>query len=318
MNRRNGESIRGVIPVLEVPFLDDEAIDYAGFESVINRTIGANADALMFPAFASEFLKLSAAEKAELETTLLAIGQSQNTPVVLSVAEHGTRLAAQAAESAAERGASAINLLPPHRLGVSPTAMRHHLETVLIAAAPTPVIVQYAPAETGATLDLGVIADLAETHENLWGLKVDASPAGAVIAALTRLSTTVGRPIGATVGYAGLHLLDGVARGATAVQPGCSFTEIYVALWRLLADGRTGDAFELHRRMLPYLAHWMQSVELIVAAEKRISYQRGWITTPVVRQPGYALDALELARIDAFLTEFHDHLGVRNQLAVRN
>lgn len=298
----------GVIPVLEVPFLLDEAIDHEGFDRVVTGTIDAGADAVMFPAFASEFLKLSAAERSGLESRLLGLCAGSGFPVVLSVQDHATRLAAEAATVAAAGGAAGINLLPPYRLGVSASAMQHHLETVLTAVAPIPVIVQYAPAETGGSLDLGLVGDLAGRFENLWGLKVDSSPAGPVIEELSRLSRSVGRPVGATVGYAGLHLIDGVARGATAVQPGCSFTEVYVVLWRLISEGRTAAAFELHRRLLPYLAHWMQSVELIVAVEKEISYRRGWIATPAVRQPGYRLDDLERDRIDAFLTEFAGYL----------
>jgi len=301
-------AISGVIPVLEVPFLEDEAVDFDSFEQVVLRTIAAGTDAVMFPAFASEYLKLSFAERSELEGLLLRLSAERKFTAVISVQEHATRLAAEAAERAAASGAGGINLLPPHRLGVSATAMKHHLETVLAAAGPVPVIIQYAPAETGSTLDLRLIGELAGRFANLWGVKVDSSPAGTVIDGLARISAQLGRPVGATVGYAGLHLIDGVARGATVVQPGCSFTEVYVALWRLLTQNQTEAAFDLHRRMLPYVAHWMQSVELIVAVEKEISYRRGWIRTPMVRQPGFPLDALEQARIDNFLAEFAELL----------
>ena len=294
----------GVIPVLEVPFHADESIDLPGFVSVVQHTIEAGADAVMFPAFASEFLKLSDQERAGLEETLLDIAGERGFPAVISVQEHATRLAARATARAVESGAAAVNVLPPHRLGVSTPAMRAHLGEVLAAADGRPVILQYAPAETGSSLDLRLIAELCERHPNLWGVKVDSSPAGAMIDALTAAGDRIGRPIGTTVGYAGLHLLDCYDRGADAVQPGCSFTELYVELWQLLTTGDTRAASDLHGQLLPYLNHWMQAVELIVAAEKQVSYQRGWIDTATVRQPGVVLDERERARVDRFLLHF--------------
>lgn len=293
----------GVIPVLEVPFHSDERLDVPGFATVVQRTMAAGADAVMFPAFASEFLKLSASERATLQNVLLTLADDLGFPAIVSVQEHSTRLAAQAVADALDAGAAAINLLPPHRLGVTAAAMRHHLAEVLDAAQDRPVILQYAPAETGTSLDLRLIGEVCQQHPNLWGIKVDSSPAGPVIDALAGLSRANGRRIGTTVGYAGLHLIDCYQRGADAVQPGCSFTELYVELWRLLEDSDVG-AYDLHRELLPYLNHWMQSVELIVAAEKEISRRRGWFDAATVRQPGVLLDEREQRRIDDFLARF--------------
>ncbi len=189
-----------------------------------------------------------------------------------------------------------------------PGQLRAHFETLLAAVPETAVILQYAPAETGSSLELSLLAELAGQYPNLWGVKVDASPAGPAIAAVAAISKKLGRPFRSTVGYAGLHLVDGVARGTSGVQPGCSATELYVALWRLLTGPDPEAGVRLHQRMLPYLAHWMQSVELIVAAEKEISRRRGWIATGTVRRPGYVLDGIEHARIDRFLAEFADLL----------
>ena len=307
MSAAAGQRIHGVIPVLEVPFTVDEDVDLEGFETVVRNTVRAGAHGVMFPAFASEFTKLAADERRELEDLLLALTLDREVVTVLAVQQASTRLAVRAAESATARGATAINLLPP-AAAAGLTAVENHVARVARAIAPVEVVVQYAPAEAGRSLDAEAVGRLAEQHANLWGIKLDASPAAPVMQSMRSVSERIGRPIGITIGYAGLHLLDGVARGATAVQPGCSFTELYVRLWRLLDQRRTRDAAELHRRMLPYLAHWMQSVDLIVAAEKLISQRRGWFRHATVRQPGYLLDALEIERVDRFLSEFDAEL----------
>jgi 4-hydroxy-tetrahydrodipicolinate synthase len=52
-------------------------------------------------------------------------------------------------------------------------------------------------------------------------------------------------------------------------------------------------------------------VELIVSAEKRISMQRGLISSDFCRAPSRRLDREELAMIDRFLAEFADLISSR-------
>lgn len=166
-------------------------------------------------------------------------------------------------------------------------------------------MLQYAPAQTGTSLDAELIASIAAEHPNLAAVKVESTPPGALIAALAG-----GDPaLPAFVGSAGLQLPDALRRGAAGVQPGCSFSELYVELWRLWERGDEPSALALHGRMLPYLSYWMQSVELIVAAEKLVSYRRGVVRTPVCRSPAHALDEVEVALVDAFLAEFSAELA---------
>jgi 4-hydroxy-tetrahydrodipicolinate synthase len=170
--------------------------------------------------------------------------------------------------------------------------------------APTPVVLQYAPAQTGTSLDAEVIASIASAHPNLVAVKVESTPPGALIAALAMAEPS----LPSLVGYAGLQLPDALRRGAVGVQPGCSFTELYVLFWRLWMGGDEQAALALHRRMLPFLSYWMQSVELIVAAEKLISLRRGLTRTARCRAPAHALDDDEITFVDAFLQEFATEL----------
>lgn len=110
------------------------------------------------------------------------------------------------------------------------------------------------------------------------------------------------------VGYAGVQLIDALRRGAVGVQPGCSAVELYQRIWSLWHGGEQAAAEQLHRRLLPYIAYWMQSIELIIAAEKLVSQRRGLIASAHCRAPAHLLDEHELAMIDRFLEEFDDFL----------
>ena len=296
--------IVGVCPVLETPFDDRGEPDYPGFEMMVEHMRASGVTALMYPGFASEFYKLADVERDRLVETLLDRTRAEAITTVISVTAHATCLAVDQARRAADLGADAISVLPPYFLAPSAAAVRGHLRVVLDAVAPLPVILQYSPAQTGTALDVASIAGLAREHPNLRQVKVESTPPGPFIAALGQEQPR----LPALVGYAGLQLPDAVRRGAVGVQPGCSFVELYLRFWEHWSAGRHAEAVSMHTRMVPYLSYWMQSVELIIAAEKLISYRRGWISSPHCRAPGYPLDTEEIRQIDRFLHEFAEEL----------
>lgn len=297
--------IRGICPVLEVPFDDQDRVDLGDLDRLVDHVLAAGVGGIMFPGYASEFLKLTESERDDIETRLLARTADSPVPLVLSVSDHGTVPALERARRFADAGVAGINLLPPYLLGVSADQVRAHVVAVADAIAPVPVVLQYAPAQTGTALSAPAIRELATHSANLRQVKVESSPPGPMIEALLRGEQSVP----AAVGYAGLGMIDALERGAVCVQPGCSFTELYVRVWTLWHDGERDAARTLHTRMVPYLSYWMAHVELIVAAEKLISARRGLISSARCRMPGHLLDVAEVAAVDRFLAEFADELA---------
>ncbi|WP_406637701.1 dihydrodipicolinate synthase family protein [Amycolatopsis sp. WGS_07] len=297
--------IRGVSPVLEVPFTVDGEIDVSGFRRVVRHVLGTGVGSVMFPGFASEFYKLTDGERECLTEVLLAETVPRaDVQAIVAVQDHATKLAVKRATEVVAAGADLINLLPPHYLQPSRQALVEHIREVLDAVAPTPVVLQYAPSETGTSLDADVLRAIAAKHANLRLVKVESSPPGPLIAELAAGDP----PIPAVEGYAGVQLPDAIRRGAVGTQPGCSFTEIYVEIWRRFEEGDDAGGDELHRRLLPYISYWMLDTERIIATEKLISVRRGLFSSPYCRAPAYQLDAEDIRMIDRFLDEFRDLL----------
>ncbi|GAA1551561.1 dihydrodipicolinate synthase family protein [Kribbella sancticallisti] len=304
--------VRGVSPVLAVPFTESGEVDYGGFDRVVRYVLSTGVTSMMFPGFASEFHKLSEDERWQLTEILLSQTRSRpDVAAVIAVQDHATQLAARRARTAVDAGADLINLLPPHFLSPSRRALVQHIEAVLDSVDPVPVVLQYAPVETGTVLDADVIGQIQAKHPNLRLVKVESSPPGPLIAELAARTP----PLLAVEGYAGVQLPDAVRRGAVGTQPGCSVTEVYVDIWRRLTSpdpAEVESGFELHRRLLPYISYWMLDTERIIAAEKVISVRRGLFVSAYCREPAHRLDAEEIRMIDRFLADFTDllpHLG---------
>lgn len=294
------KSIQGIVPILAAPFTPAGAIDADSFQSLVRHQLRTGASALTLFGLATEFYKLSDADRSTFQTILLAeTSRSASVAGIISITQQSWEVAVEHARAAEQQGADALMLLPPFFLGPSPDAVLEHLRRV-IAAVHIPVIVQYAPTQTGVRLAPDIFLRLRDELPNADFVKVETQPPGRYVSQLVEQSQ--GR-LKALVGYAGVQMPDVLARGAVGIQPGCSFTEVYCELWRRWQTDRA--SFEiLHEKLLPYTSYWMQGIELIVKAEKVILYRRGIIASDYCRSPSYTLDAGEHAQIEKFLDEF--------------
>lgn len=298
---RRGSVFRGLIPIAMTPFRSDERIDEEGLVRSLEAQVRAGVDGIMAPAFASEFHKLTSPERRRMAQLAIDVAHGHDgVKAIVSVPDHATANAVLEVQWACQAGADGINVLPPFFLGPSRSAQRAHLVAILEAAETVPVMVQYAPQLTGAAFALDDLVELATEYSNLQGLKVESLPPGPdITGVLSRTSA-----IDIMVGYAGLHMVDAMRRGARGVQPANGFPEIYRRIIDDWSAGRAAAAEELHARLLPYISYWMQSLELGVAAEKRIGFLRGWYETDRCRRPARLLDEDELRLIDRFVEDF--------------
>ena len=281
-------------------FTSSGTLDEDSFQSLIRHLIATNASALTLFGLATEFYKLADSDRAQLQKLLLAeTSHSESVAGIISITDHSWEVACQRAHNAEAQGADALMLLPPYFLGPSEDAILEHLKRV-ISSVNIPVIVQYAPVQTGVRISPDVFLKLRDALPNADFIKVEAQPPGRYVSQLVERSQG---KLKSLVGYAGMQMPDVLARGAVGIQPGCSFTEIYVELWRRWQTDKA-EFQSLHSRLLPYINYWMQGVELIIKVEKVILKKRGIIASDYCRSPAYTLDDREQAYIDQFMREF--------------
>jgi len=305
MKNSISSSLNGIAPIVAAPFTSSGWLDEDSFQTLVRRLMGTGAVGLTLFGLVTEFYKLTDAEKTRLQSLLLAeTTRSSVVAGIISITDHSWETAVLRAQAAEAEGADALMLLPPFFLSPSEEAILDHIRRV-ISAVRIPVIVQYAPNQTGVRLSPELFVRLREALPNFNYVKVETQPPGRYVTELLRQSNG---KLQALVGYAGVQMPDVLVRGAVGIQPGCSFTEVYVKLYQHFREGDTPGLLELHQRLLPYISYWMQGIELIICAEKRILQRRGLIASDYCRHPRYTLDPREEAQIDAFLEEFAEFL----------
>jgi dihydrodipicolinate synthase/N-acetylneuraminate lyase len=294
------KTIAGIIPIVAAPFTAGGALDMDSFQSLVRHLTGTGIRGLTLFGLATEFYKLSDDERARMQVILLAeTSRAPSVAGIISITDHSWEVAVRRARAAEEQGADGLMLLPPFFLAPGEDAIFEHLRRV-VGSVRIPVIVQYAPAQTGVRIAPELFLRLREELPNAAFVKVETVPPGPYVSRL--LDRSQGR-LQALVGYAGVQMPDVLVRGAAGIQPGCSFAEVYVELWRRWQSDQRAF-LDLHTQLLPYLTYWMQSVELIVKAEKVILQRRGLIASDYCRSPAYTLEARERQQIEQFISEY--------------
>jgi|SRR5579863_5055179 len=276
--------LHGVVPVMMLPLHEDESIDEATFRRQVDFAIEGGAAAVCAPGFATEFYKLSDAERYRV-ATILVEQTAGRVPAFVSTgcgSAHATIEFSQYAESI---GADGLMVVAPKwcALGVKEQTVFYE---AVCRSVKIPVMLQDADF-TGGGLPAKLFVDLAERCPNFLFAKLEIVLPGAKCAEIIRLS---GGKLQVLYGLAGVALLDGLAHGATGVMPGPAFVEVYARIFQLWDSGRRDEAGALFHRTMPYLVFALQHVEIAIEIEKRVMVRRGIFPSDRRREPTLHLD----------------------------
>lgn len=290
--------IQGVNPIVAMPFSAQGDVDWASFRRLLAHLSGLGVNGLTLFGIASEFPKLDDSERLQLADVFLDELAGKGLFRALSITDHSTDLAVRRARRYQSMGADALMLLPPFFLQPSLAAVQAHISAVLEAVT-IPVMVQYAPGETGFPVTPAQLADVAKRYPHAV-FKIECNPP----VEYTREFLQYAPQAHVLNGYAGLYMLQMLAVGGKGVMPGCSFSEIYLRIYRNWLAGEYPQAAQLHEALLPYIQHWMQHCEYIIQVEKTILQRRGIITDDYCRKPGWSLTQEDIYTIDRFISQF--------------
>jgi len=280
-------NIRGVCPIIATPFTKHGEVDYDSLTNLIHVLAQGGCHALTLFGIAGEYYKLSEDEMKQMVKLVVRECRAEKVPSIISVTQHATEVAINQAQQYEAAGADCLMLLPPFFLKPGSAAVFQHVKSVG-KAVKIPIMLQYAPEQTGVALDPQLLARLADEVSNIIYYKIECRPPGAYISRLLEL--TQGR-VKAFVGNAGFNLIETLDRGAVGLMPGCSMFDIYLKIYNAYQAQDRSKALNLHKNLLGMLNQIRQDVEQIIFYEKRILARRGFIKTDSCRRPSFSTDA---------------------------
>ena len=291
--------LKGICPIIATPFTKTGLVDYDSLEQEVSFMADHGCHGVTLFGIAGEYYKLTDDESERMVRVVVDTCKKKGIPSIISVTQHATEVAVQRAKHFQDCGADSLMLLPPFFLKPGAGAIYEHMKSVCNAV-DIPVVVQYAPEQTGVAIAPEIMANLRNDVNTELYYKIECKPAGGYISNLLK---TTNNGVKVFIGNAGYQVIECFDRGAIGAMPGGSMFDLYLKIYDSYVSGNRSEAMDLHGSvLLPFLNHIRQNVEMIITYEKRIMMRRGMIATDYCRKPTFSTDPV----FDSIFDEFYE------------
>ncbi len=164
--------LRGIIPPLITPLLDNDTLDVAGLERLIEHTISGGVHGLFILGTTGEFASLSYRLKNELIHHTCRI-VNKRVPVLVGVADSSFAESLNLATTAANEGADAVVITPPFYFSQGQAELLEYLQRV-VPQLPLPVFLYNMPVHTKMMIEPNTVVAAAEMPQVI-GMKDSSS-----------------------------------------------------------------------------------------------------------------------------------------------
>jgi 4-hydroxy-tetrahydrodipicolinate synthase len=285
--------LKGVLPVLQAPFDDDDRLDEASLASEIDWVFGCGANGVVL-GMVSELLRLSDEERYRFAESVCKHVAGLG-PIVVSVGAESTSVAVRRAKQATSLGASALMATPPM---LAAAATERELEQYfgsILRSVDVPLIIQDASGYAGPGLSIDLQVRLFDEFGTRVMFKPEGPPVGVAISAIIEKTDGQARIF---EGLGGGALIESYRRGVIGSMPGADLCWAVVAVWRALERGDFARAYEIAAPLLALLS-MQSSLDAFVVIEKHLLVRQGVFRRALCRGPlSFAIEGETLSEVD--------------------
>ncbi len=238
--------IHGIIPATITPMTEDEGLDEGGLKRLLDYQIGQGVHGVFTVGTAGESWALTVEEKRTLYAWTVGYTDGR-VPVYVGTAANTTQEAVFLAEAAQMAGADCLSVLTPYFITPDEEEMFAHYEAIA-RAVDLPILLYDLPARTGNRLSVDLVMRLAETFENIVGIKDSSGDFTQTLEYLRRapegFRVIMGRD---SLIYAALvHGAAGAIAASANVAP-----ELGVGIYESYVRGDLAAALDFQQRLSP-------------------------------------------------------------------
>ena len=305
-------SINGVVPIIPIPFNEDESIDEASLRRTVDWVASNGLAAMCLPAYGSEFHKLSEAEREQVIG--IAIEANAGRIPLIAQANHGSsKVAAGFARRYEQMGADVISFAIPRQFGSTDDDLLQYCGWIADAVS-VPVLIQdFNPG--GPSIGAEFIDALHKQHPNFRYAKLEEP---LIVDKLVAIRDLVGDVVGILEGWGGYYMLEAIPVGVCGIMPGVPIADLLDRVYRARQGGEDDRAYELFSLLLPFISFALQNMELFLQVEKRLLVRRGLFAGSVCRSLSLSPSDANLRHIDFLIEQVMrvcDREGIGTQAA---
>jgi dihydrodipicolinate synthase/N-acetylneuraminate lyase len=284
MNSPPVKKHQGVFPMLVTPFDSSGRVSFEELAHIAQHQLAAGVAGLSLLGLAGEAAVLTPAERMSIAGHILSI--TKGVPVIVGCTAPETTTATELALHAADNGAAVVMVAPPSKADWSIAQQFEHYARVAEAIAPTPLMVQDAPAFVGVSLSAEFITRLAQSCPNVTYAKPESMPAADAVAKLATLPA-----MGIFGGHGGLYFLEVLEAGAHGLIPDCAQPQLFQQIFASWTRGDRDSARQAFYQLLPLLVWQFQSLDCFIAAVKILLHEKGLLKHPALRERPWPIES---------------------------
>ena len=287
----------GVIPILATPFNDDESLDLASWQRMIEFMVALGVDGITILGVLGESSRLSDHEREALIKAAVATVMHR-VPIIVGASHSGSTVATFLSRMAENLGADAVMVTPAKEAVPNDERIVEYYQRIG-AGTRLPIILQDHPASTEVHLSVPLILRIVKEVASVACIKAEAVPTAPKIRALRTGVSDLGRPVSILSGLGALYAPFDLEAGSDGFNTGFAFPEVLRALVNAAQENNFDRVHALYARFAALIVFEQQPG---LAIRKEILRQRALIDGNRVRHPGVTIAPAVAAEVAALIT----------------
>ena len=283
----------GVIPILATPFNDDESLDLASMQRMIEFMVGLGVNGITILGVLGESNRLNDHERAALIKCAVA-AVAKRVPVIVGASHAGSAAAAYLSRMAEDLGADAVMVAPAKEAVANDERIVEYYARIAVGTA-LPIVLQDHPASTEVQMSVPLILRIVKEVASIACIKAEAVPTPPKIRALRQ---GLSRPVAILSGLGALYAPFDLEAGSDGFNTGFAFPEVLMAM---VKAARVNDVDRVHALYARFASLIIFEQQPGLAIRKEILRLRGLIAGNVVRHPGATIAPALAADVAALI-----------------
>ena len=275
-DRKIISGLRGIIPSLHTPFLEDNSLDLNSLAKLIDHTILTGCSGMLVGAVAGETSSLTIEEKQKV--TEFCVNHNNNRiPLIVGCSADNQRDRIALSKSAKEAGADWILCQAPSNIkGKELLNCFNEISEV----GPDNIMIQDL-SWTDNGMDDDDIILLFDNIEKFKGFKIEVLNSGPKY---SRVLKATNHQLHLSGGWAIMGMIEALNRGVHAFIPSTMET-LYNRIYKLFIENKIKEARNLFTKILPVLSFTHQHIDIAIKFSKMLRVKEGIFQTSLCRFP---------------------------------
>ncbi|MEP7154645.1 MAG: dihydrodipicolinate synthase family protein [Betaproteobacteria bacterium] len=298
----------GVIPILATPFSDDESLDIASWQRMIEFMVASKVDGITILGVLGESNRLSDHEREALVKSAVST-VNQKIPVIVGTSHSGSMAATFLSRMAEDCGADAVMVTPAKEPVPNDERIVEYYRRIG-EATKLPIVLQDHPASTEVHMSAPLILRIVKEVASVACIKAEAVPTPPKVRAIR---AGLSRPVSILSGLGALYAPFDLEAGSDGFNTGFAFPEVL----RALVDAAKAKDFDrVHALYARFAALIVFEQQPGLAIRKEILRQRGLIAGHRVRHPGATITPAVAAEVAALIKRTLPGVDITKPFAV--